>query len=237
MYQQMEWTPERIGRFWDWQSQFPETYFTYQFGDRIVRQLHRHLVGCQAVLDLGCGTGFLLPHLARVAKSVTGADVSPDSVARANEFTTQLPNVEGAFLVDELIKRDVRFDAVLVVEVVEHLPDDDLHQLLLTARQLTKEGGVAVFTTPNEEDLRASLIYCPQSDVTFHRWQHVRSWSASSLSEHVSRYGYEVSEAYATDFRLRPLLTPKGMMQRGLRWIAGGEAKPPHLVCVARAVG
>jgi hypothetical protein len=34
-FPQMHWTPEMISRFWDWQSQYPEVYFTYPFGREI----------------------------------------------------------------------------------------------------------------------------------------------------------------------------------------------------------
>jgi 2-polyprenyl-3-methyl-5-hydroxy-6-metoxy-1,4-benzoquinol methylase len=79
----MEWTPERIKRFWDWQSRFPEDYFTVLFGPHIVSHFKSMLAG-KSVLDLGCGPGGLLPHLCSVATTVSGADLSEASVAAAN---------------------------------------------------------------------------------------------------------------------------------------------------------
>ncbi len=232
-YRSMEWTPERIARFWDWQSQFPECYFTYQFGDRIVQALREHLTGKHSVLDFGCGTGFLIPSLAAVAENVYGGDVSPKSLERTNKYAVGVANFRGAYLISDLVARKLRFDAIMIVEVVEHLPDHALVEVLNTARELVKPNGRVIITTPNEERLEDSEIYCAEADVVFHRWQHVRSWTASRLSDWVTKHGYEVVKVYTTDFSLWPTASLRGLRQRFQR-ARNPQSKPPHLVCVAR---
>src|ERR1700676_1322931 len=80
-FPEMRWTPEMISRFWDWQSQYPEVYFTYLFGREIAYALRNYLIGRQRVLDFGCGVGYLLPHLCEYAPKVYGADLSTQSIA------------------------------------------------------------------------------------------------------------------------------------------------------------
>src|SRR5215475_117140 len=181
-FPEMRWTREMIARFWDWQSQYPEVYFTYLFGREIAYALRGFLAGKQRVLDFGCGVGYLLPHLCEYAPQVYGADPSRESVRRTNERLAGTRGFEGAFLISDLQKSATAFDAILAVEVIEHLYDDDLDQALRTIRGMLAPGGIAVFTTPNNENRDSSMILCPATGEVFHRWQHVRSWNAESLS-------------------------------------------------------
>ncbi len=95
--------------------------------------------GCRAALDVGCGQGFLLKHLAARATTVIGIDQHAPSLAEAAERTAGLPNVQ-------LVEADVMthdlgqtFDAVLSIAVVHHLP---LEPGLVRMRELTAPGGV-----------------------------------------------------------------------------------------------
>lgn len=73
---QIEWSPEQVAKFWDHTSQFPELYFTYQFGHSIINKLKGYLKKDSKILDYGCGTGFLIPHLLKCGFKVTGIDFS-----------------------------------------------------------------------------------------------------------------------------------------------------------------
>lgn len=234
-YRQLVWTPEKVGRFWDWQSQYPETYFTYQFGDGVAAYLQRYLKGSGSVLDYGCGGGFLIPHLAKVAKCVVGADYSARSVAEAARLHGNVPGFEGAFLVDDLLASGRKFDAVVCVEVVEHLHDDQLDQLLENVRALSVSGACDIFTTPNDEDLVKNLVYCPESDVVFHRWQHVRTWDAKTLPEYLRRRGYKVEDVSATNMTRYCGRGLRRLVRNALNDLLG-VSRTPHLVCVARAI-
>ena len=76
------------------------------------------------------------------------------------------------------------------------LSDAYLSAYFASFRQLLAPDGIAIITTPNDEDLHASETYCPHCDQVFHRWQHLRSWTAESLAAAVSTNGFAVSQIH-----------------------------------------
>ena len=76
----LEWTPERVHRFWEYESHFPERYFTFDRGDTIVGRFRSDLRGCETILDYGCGGGYLLKRLLKRGYRAAGADLSADAV-------------------------------------------------------------------------------------------------------------------------------------------------------------
>jgi len=95
--------------------------------------------GCRAALDVGCGQGFLLPGLAARATAVVGIDQHAPSLAEAAQRVAHLPKVrlvDGDVMTYELGER---FDAVVSVAVLHHLP---LEAGLERLAALTNPGGV-----------------------------------------------------------------------------------------------
>jgi|SRR5665213_1444481 len=231
-YPPMRWTPERIARFWDWQAQYPEAYFTYLFGNAIARSLRRYIAGHQRVLDYGCGVGYLLPHLCRYAPEVYGADPSRESVARTNERLGGTKSFQGAFLVSELRARETRFDTILAIEVIEHLDDAELEAVLHDIRAMLAPGGIAIFTTPNDEKLETNMILCPASGEVYHRWQHVRSWNRATLPAALNAAGFAVVEVTETNLAASRGCSPLAWLKSIVKRILLGDPGKPHLVCV-----
>ena len=94
---------------------------------------------CGTALDVGCGQGFLLKHLAERADTVLGIDQHAPSLAEAAERTAGLPNVE--LVEGNAMTYDFgrQFDAVFSIAVIHHLP---FEPGLLRMRELTAPGGV-----------------------------------------------------------------------------------------------
>jgi 2-polyprenyl-3-methyl-5-hydroxy-6-metoxy-1,4-benzoquinol methylase len=229
-YKLMEWTPDRIKRFWDWQSRYPEQYFTHLFGRRIAHSLKAYLRN-RDVLDYGCGIGAFLPHLCSVANRVSAADISPESVASAQKKGEIFPNFLGAFLLEELLERKQQFETVISIEVIEHLDDYSLDQFLSSMRMLIKHRGTFIITTPNDEDLTRNYVICPNTGEVFHRWQHLRSWSPTSLTRRLENAGFLISQIVTTDLALSRIFSPTRLMNT-IHRLRYGPIKPPHLVCV-----
>jgi 2-polyprenyl-3-methyl-5-hydroxy-6-metoxy-1,4-benzoquinol methylase len=182
---ELEWTPEMVARFWDYESNFPERFFTYLNGAEMVRQLQPYFHGKASILDYGCGPGYLLDQLLAAGIQTAGMDFSAEAMQKVNERLQGHPHFLGTFTPHQLEESGRRFDAICVVEVIEHLYDEPLGKLLDDVGKFLAPDGIVIFTTPNEEDLEKSSLLCPATGEVFHRWQHVRSWSKAGLSSYL----------------------------------------------------
>lgn len=99
------------------------------------------------ILELGCGSGWLLSALAeRGYTSRVGVDLSPSMVALARELGHE---VHEAGALEFLAERREEFGLIIVMDVLEHLSRDDAWTLLQHARRALRPGGRIVFQTPN----------------------------------------------------------------------------------------
>jgi 2-polyprenyl-3-methyl-5-hydroxy-6-metoxy-1,4-benzoquinol methylase len=186
-----------VRRYWQFLSRRPETYFSCHRGAAIAAFARRYIPRNANVLDYGCGPGFLVSALLKERYRVAGADLDPPP-ARTEWHDN--PDFLGFFSVADLVNRQVRFDAVFLIEVVEHLYDDDLAAVLANVRSLLNKGGMLFVTTPNNERLEDNLIYYPVDNVVFHRWQHVRNWNRQTLSSALEGAGFDVKAMVETNF-------------------------------------
>jgi 2-polyprenyl-6-hydroxyphenyl methylase/3-demethylubiquinone-9 3-methyltransferase len=103
------------------------------------------------LLDLGCGGGLVAEPLARMGASVLGVDASVKNIGTARAHMAALPNPLDlsyrATSVEDLAQTDAQFDAVLALEVVEHVAD--LSLFLTSAGKLVAPGGVLIAATLN----------------------------------------------------------------------------------------
>ena len=94
------------------------------------------------VLDAGCGTGRLLPVLARWAPRVEGIDLSTGMVRRARLDHPSFRVVVGSLTA--LPYADATFDGYVSWYSTVHAPDSVLPQVLAETRRVLREGGLAV---------------------------------------------------------------------------------------------
>ncbi len=125
------------------------SYRRYDHIDDDPREVARLLAGfiprgCR-VLDVGCGTGALSCFIGRLRRvQVTG--VEPDG-ERARLARDRGIDVVGAYLTRELLSTLGEFDAVLLADVLEHVPDPTA--LLRLACTALKREGLVVLSVPN----------------------------------------------------------------------------------------
>jgi len=235
-YPLMQWTPERIQAFWDYESRFPQRYYTYIAGGELVARLSRHIRRSESVLDYACGAGHLTRHLLARGFRVTATDLSPQSLARVETEFGAAANFEGAVTTQELLASGRTFGTIFACELIEHLDDATLAEVVSQLRCLSAPDTSVIFSTRNSEKLEDLNVLCPCCRQVFHRWQHVRSWTPDSLSAYLGAHGLPVSECFSSDFTVAP---PYAKRTLGRRWKqfklrAGLRRKGPDLIAICR---
>lgn len=100
-------------------------------------------------LDVGCGGGLMSEPLARLGARVTGIDPGADNIAIAREHAAR-QDLEVDYrttTAERLLAAGETFDAVLALEVVEHVPD--VAAFVQTCAGLVRPGGILILSTIN----------------------------------------------------------------------------------------
>ncbi len=152
---------EYLNKF-DWQTEvlktsgmsrvFYKNYFEVEKGHwlmssrrkLIIDLLRKHSVPSSAsILDLSCGAGCLVSELMEKGYQSYGLDISSEAIRLGT-----LKGVSNLAVMDDYSLRfpDQNFDAILMVDVLEHL--DHEGWLLREAERVLKPGGVAIAIVP-----------------------------------------------------------------------------------------
>ncbi len=101
------------------------------------------------ILDIGCGGGLLAEPMARLGADVVGADAAERNipVAKVHAEQSGLDIDYRHTTAEALVASGEQFDAVLNMEVVEHVADPLAY--LTACQQLLKPGGLMVCSTIN----------------------------------------------------------------------------------------
>lgn len=102
-----------------------------------------------SVLDVGCGGGLVSEPLARLGADVLGIDAGEETVATAEAHARGqgLSLAYRTALPEDLAAAGMAFDAVVSLEVVEHVAD--LDAFLAALARLTRPGGIVILATIN----------------------------------------------------------------------------------------
>ncbi|WP_041793673.1 bifunctional 2-polyprenyl-6-hydroxyphenol methylase/3-demethylubiquinol 3-O-methyltransferase UbiG [Pararhodospirillum photometricum] len=101
------------------------------------------------LLDVGCGGGLLCEPLARLGFEVVGIDAAERNVGTASNHAQRsgVPVTYRVATPEDLAAEGATFDAVLIMEVVEHVADLDL--FFQSVGALLRPGGALVGATLN----------------------------------------------------------------------------------------
>jgi 2-polyprenyl-6-hydroxyphenyl methylase / 3-demethylubiquinone-9 3-methyltransferase len=125
-------------------------YITTQIAGEYGRDLKgpRPFAGLR-ILDIGCGGGLLCEPMARLGATVVGADAAARNipVARLHAEQAGLQIDYRHTTAEDMAAAGEQFDAVLNMEVVEHVADPPAY--LAACHALLKPGGIMICSTLN----------------------------------------------------------------------------------------
>lgn len=166
----------------DYSREVPNLKATY---GRYLRELEHVGVDKSALLEIGCGNGFLLEEaVAQGFRCVRGVEPSEHAVARAREDIRP-------FIIRDVIRPGVfgreEFAVICLFQVLDHISNPA--ELLDECFKLLKPGGLILCLNHNVEALSARLLRnrSPIVDI-----EHTYLYSPSTIARLFSAHGFNV---------------------------------------------
>lgn len=161
--------------------------------------LERFLPSGGKVLDMGCGTGGFLSELPEKYTGV-GFDLSPVALRMCRKRSLVRLAASDA---QRLGARSEMFDAVVALDVIEHLDRD--HSALAEAFRVLRPGGALIASVPAFQSL-----WSPHDVALMHR----RRYRLGQFRANVARAGFDVRLASYAVFVLFPAVVAVRFLQK-----------------------
>lgn len=160
--------------------------------------LQKNLKDCESVLDLGCGPSSSLQYCENIKYSI-GIEAFKPYLEKSKKRKIHTEYVEKK--VEEVDFPEKSFDAVILIEVLEHLPEEKGYEILKKANKWAKKK--IIVSTPNG--------FLPQKALDNNPFQrHLSGWSIKTMEK--------------LGFRCRGLAGFKFLRQEAPPFVKGGGA-------------
>lgn len=144
-------------------------HFWFRARNRIILRTFRRYLDDQArprVLEIGCGTGYVLQRLAMENRyDLTGLESHLSGLHYARR---RVPDVELVQADARDLPYEAEFDAIGAFDVIEHIDEDDA--VLASIGRALKPGGIVVVTVPQHK-----WLWSQTDEAAMHKRRYGRS--------------------------------------------------------------
>ncbi|MCB2011264.1 MAG: class I SAM-dependent methyltransferase [Geminicoccaceae bacterium] len=164
--------------------------------------------GFERHLDIACGPGTFISMLG--GERSVGVDLATAQLAYASRTHGGSGSRWIACAADALPFAPDSFDVVTSIELIEHISEEAALTMLETAREVLRDGGRLVLTTPNFRSpwLLLEPLVSVLGEVDY-RIEHITRYDRTSLHSLLERAGFR--DVTVTRFQLAgPFLAPFG---------------------------
>lgn len=165
-------------------------------------RMQQHFPGAKNILEIGCGTGFVLSNTRSTfpAAQLSGSDIFTGGLS----FAKQRAPSAFLFQMDAChIPFRNEFDLIGAYDVLEHIDDDQA--ALGQIYQACQAGGGVIFTVPQHRWLWSST-----DDYAHHK----RRYTRAELLERVERAGFKVEYVGSFVSLLLPVMLASRLLQK-----------------------
>jgi 2-polyprenyl-3-methyl-5-hydroxy-6-metoxy-1,4-benzoquinol methylase len=170
---------------------------------RFLDEIGQYLPARGRVLDVGCGFGLFSLYYASVCPGLTleGLDRNPRRIEMARAAARRLGLANASYEVGDA--RDFRggtlFDAVYMLDIVHHVPEDAVRPLLEQLAKVLPPGGRLLIKDVDSQPAWKRLFTHALDKVMDPRTP-VRYWPAEDLQALVEEVGFRVHRHLMVDF-------------------------------------
>ena len=185
------------------------------------------------MLDIGIGWGEIIPMiLARGNCRYAGIDFSEQIIA---SISKRHPACK--FFVGGLEQVTDTYDAVLALEVCEHILPSRIFGFFEQVKRLLADNGRLIITVPVYENLRAMTLRCPHCGHMHNRMGHVRAYTPELIAAELKLAGFDVCESFFIYASFENSITgwvKRRIVDLGRYLLNLGKTTPLNVVVVAR---
>jgi SAM-dependent methyltransferase len=188
--------PDYPADLFDRLCRIEEGHFWFQARNRIILRIFRqHVIGQgqPRVLEVGCGTGFVLQGLAAEGRyQLTGLE---EHLAGLRHARRRLPSVEFVQADARDLPYEAEFDAIGAFDVIEHIDDDTA--VLTSIHRALKPNGIVILTVPQHKWLWSA---------TDEQAMHKRRYTRQDLSAKLAAAGFAMLRCTSFVTTLLPVM-------------------------------
>jgi ubiquinone/menaquinone biosynthesis C-methylase UbiE len=193
------------------------THFWFAGRQALVESLIRQNLSRQsAILDVGCGTGWMVESLTRDGYRVAGMDLRSEGLPATGRKLPEVGLVQAE--ASHLPFDKNTFDAVLMLDILEHVDDK---AALREVRSILRPGGTVIMTVP-----AFPCLWSYRDGAA----GHLRRYTREGLRQLIVQSGFEVREISYYQFVLLPLVVMARLLGRKGPAIRDMEDQPHWLV-------
>lgn len=210
-------------------------------------------LGDKRLLDVGCGRGELLRQFAEAgARNVFGMDFSAAAVQQARALLAPVlgraaeTRVRQGSVTEATLYEPGAFDVAFMTDVVEHLPDADLHAGLVNVASWLKPGGALVvhtFPTLGPHSIYRFVLRVTGKTEALAKLDaiHCNVQTRASLHTALTRAGFGVEKMFLRNDLVHTSSLyqrlPAGMIKTGLRLIFNDLLGSRPVAALLRGLG
>ena len=178
----------------------------------IVWALRKYFPHFSSLLEVGCGTGFVLSGIAQAfpGARIAGSEIHTAGLAFA---ARRLPTVELQQMDARKLPYREEFDVVAAFDVIEHIVEDEL--VLQNFHRAIKPGGGCLITVPQHP-----WLWSPVDEEACHQ----RRYTASELHTKVRAAGFRIVRSTSFVTLLLPLMLASRLAARRSGQSGGSES-------------
>lgn len=182
------WAPDLAGHGGGFKPEYfaelatlEESNFWFRSRNALIQwAVNQYFPKSESLLEIGCGTGFVLEGLARYKPSLklTGSEIFTNGL---NFAAQRVPSAHFVQMDARSLPYLEEFDVVTAFDVIEHITDDQL--VLNNLFRATKAGGGALITVPQHQ-----WLWSAADDYACHQ----RRYSAKELHSKICSAGFDI---------------------------------------------